>query len=140
MAQQLILEEELASLFSEKALIQLPQNYRLALVRYGPLVASILFPIALVAVLAGSGSTGFLSLTLNLEGSLGTLLLILSLLTGISALPGLFYRRRSSWSRLYWAGLLYSLSAIVTMDFGGLLLTFAVGFYLLFQIRSYYNK
>lgn len=141
MAHQLILEEELASVFTGKDLIQLPDAYRLALVRYGPLVVSVLFPAALLATVLNTENLSVLgTLTLHLKEGLSLLFLLASLATGVAALPGLYRQTRCSWSRLYWAGLLHAVSAISTLDVGALLLTFALGFYPLFQIRSYYNQ
>ncbi|WP_234733621.1 hypothetical protein [Tellurirhabdus bombi] len=140
MAHQAIFEPELAPLFIDKAPIQFSTPVKHSIVKYGPYVLAILLPFCLLALILSGNMATLRLFTLHLETNISLLVLLLSLCLGITAIPGLFRRTRSSWTKLYWAELIYCLSAIIEMDFGGLLLTFSVGFYILFQIRSYFHS
>jgi hypothetical protein len=140
MAHQAIFEPELAPLFIDKAPIQFSPSVKNSIVKYGPYVLAIFLPLCLLALILSGNMATLLLFTRHLETNISLLVLLLSLCLGIIAIPGLFHQKRSSWTKLYWSELIYCLSAIIEMDFGGLLLTFSVGFYVLFQIRSYFHS
>jgi len=138
MAQQAILEPELASIFADHVPFQLPNSVRNSLVHYLPYVLALLLPLSLLILVFSGGLALLDGFALHLKSSLSLLVGALSLVWGMLALPGLFRRTRRGWATLYRAELLYCLSALIGTDLGGLLLVFVLGFYLLFQIRTHY--
>ncbi|TAE29629.1 MAG: chromate transporter [Cytophagales bacterium] len=138
MAQQAVLEPELAPLFTDKAPFQLPEEFKEGFAKYVPYVALILLPLSLLAILMGGGAALLSAFTLNIRASLSMLIIVASLIVGALAISGLFKRTRDSWTKLYIAELLYILSAIVSFDLIGILISFLVGLFILFQVRSKY--
>jgi hypothetical protein len=127
----------------KKAPFQLPDNAKEWLVQYGPWIAIVLLVLTLPALLvilglgavlvpfAGVGyGTGFGVLAIGV---------IVSTALTVMALPGLFARKMSGWTLLFYARLV-SLTAsllagaIVSALVGGL-----ISLYILFQVRPLYK-
>lgn len=56
----------------------------------------------------------------------------------ILALPGLFKPSKSGWMFTFYAVLVGGLSSILMMNLVGAIISLAISFYLLFQVKSYY--
>lgn len=138
MAQQAVLEPELAPIFTDKAPFQLPEEFKEGFAKYIPYVAVVLLPLSVLAILFGGGVAILSGFFLNIRASLSLLIMVASLVVGLLAIPGLFKRTRESWTKMYIAELLYILSAIVSFDIVGILISFVLGLFLLFQVRSKY--
>ncbi|KAB7732724.1 chromate transporter [Rudanella paleaurantiibacter] len=138
MTQQAVLEPELAPLFTEKAPFQLPEEFREGFAKYVPYIAVIFLPLSMLAIIFGGGVAILSGFFLNLRASLSLLLVVASLIIGVLAIPGLFKRTRESWTKMYVAELLYIASAIISFDIIGVILSFLLGLYLLFQVRGKY--
>ena len=126
-----------------KAPFQIPSEAKEWIVQYGPWITIVLLVLTLPALLfvlgigaalvpfAGVGyATGFGYMTLGLIVEVG--------LT-VAAIPGLFARRMSGWTLLFYArivSLVFTLLAgsIVSALVGGL-----ISFYILFQVRPLYK-
>ena len=126
-----------------KAPFQLPDEAREWIVQYGPWITIVLLVLTLPALLfvlgigaalvpfGGVGyATGFGYATLGLIAQIGLTL---------AALPGLFARRMSGWTLLFYArivSLVFTLLAgsIVSALVGGL-----ISMYILFQVRPLYK-
>lgn len=139
MAQQVILEPELSSLFSEKFPLHLPGAIKAQLVRSGPYAVLALLTLTSLFIALSGELALFLSYTLHLKQATALAVLLCSLLTGFMSIPGLLQRRRQGWTYLYRAGLLYVLSCIISLDVTGLLLMSTLGFYILFEVRQSYR-
>ncbi len=127
----------------------LPKGFRDVLVQIAPWIA-LLFGI--LGVLVGLGGLGILSVLSPMmligNGASATtgsfVSVVLSLISSVLlliAFPGLHARKNQGWTMLFWsqwAALLSSLVVGVGALFGGLIGA-VIGFYLLFQIKSYYK-
>ncbi len=138
MAQQAVLEPELGPIFTDKAPFQLPEEFREGFAKYFPYVAFVLLPLSLLAILFGGGVAVLSGFFLNIRVSLALLVMVAALIVGALAIPGLFKRTRESWTKLYIAELLYILSAIIGFDIVSILISFLIGLFILFQVRSKY--
>ncbi len=138
MAQQAVLEPELGPIFTDKAPFQLPEEFREGFAKYIPYVAVVLLPLSLLAILFGGGMAILSGFFLNIRVSLALLVMVASLIVGALAIPGLFKRTRESWTKMYIADLLYILSAIISFDIVSIIISFLIGLFILFQVRSKY--
>ena len=127
-----------------KAPIQIPDNGKEMLVRYGPWITVVLLVITLppLLFLLGLGTmlvpfggvgyaTGFGYLAIGTLIQLG--------LTAAS-LPGLFARKMSGWKLLFYARIV---SFVTTLLAGGVvsaLVSALISLYILFQVRSLYRE
>ncbi|GAB3269969.1 hypothetical protein GCM10027347_40340 [Larkinella harenae] len=145
MAQQAILETELAPYFTEKAPFQVPIGFREGFVKYWPIVSLIFLLISLPAILVFLGlGTALLPVSfmggagLGLQYNLSMILTIAGMVLSIAALPGLFNRRRQGWVFSYYAQLISLLSSLITLSILGIFIGL-LWLLLLFQVRSYYR-
>jgi len=56
------------------------------------------------------------------------------------ALPGLFKRKESAWRLMFYSTLLSLVQQLFRFDIVGLAIGGAIGFYILFQVKSKYSK
>ena len=101
-------------------------------------VALVLLPLSLLAILFGGGVAILSGFLLNIRVSLALLVMVAALIVGALAIPGLFKRTRESWTKMYLAQLLYILSAIIAFDIVSIIISFLLGLFILFQVRSKY--
>lgn len=140
-----LLETELAPYFTVKAPFQFPVNFREGFVKYWPIVSLVLLLLTLPAILAFLG-IGAALMPVALLGELGSglsytltmILVLIGLVLGLLALPGLFDRKRSGWVFSYYAQLLSLLSSLFSFNVLGILLGLLF-LMLLFQVRDYYR-
>ena len=126
--------------FVHKAPFPIPDQLKEILVRFGPWIALVLLILSLPVLLLAIGiglpfargpyATGF--------GSLALLVLIeMGLLA--AALPGLFARRMSGWTLLFYSQLVSILSSLLHGWVLNALVGGLISLYILFQIRSLYR-
>ena len=126
-----------------KAPFQLPDNVKEWIVQYGPWITIVLLVIALPPLLfllgigsffvpfAGAGvATGFGYLLLGLIIQLG--------LT-VAALPGLFARKMSGWSLLFYARIVGFVMNLLAGAVVSALVGVVISLYILFQVRPLYK-
>ena len=126
-----------------KAPFQLPDEAKEWIVQYGPWITIVLLVLSLppLLVILGIGAaivpfggvgyaTGFGYLTLVLIVQLG--------LT-VAALPGLFARRMSGWTLLFYAGIVTLVYAILSGGIVSALIGGLISMYILFQVRPLYK-
>jgi hypothetical protein len=145
------LEAYLAPLFQN--LPHIPEGGRKFLVDFAPWVA-LIFGILGVVSLAGAGGISFL-LTIGTFGFALPLLIavLLGLIAAVlllAAFPGLKARTKAGWNKVFYSQVVSIVSGVVSMFFGGAsglvsgfvgtLIGALIGFYILFEIRSWYNK
>jgi hypothetical protein len=127
----------------QKAPFHLPDNVKEFIVKYGPWITVILLILWLPPLLFVLG----LGTALMPFGGIGyaagftylTIMLLIQLGLMVAALPGLFARKMSGWTLLFYsqlAGIVFSLlsGSILGALVGGL-----IGLYILFQVRSKYT-
>ncbi len=141
--QQLI--DFLQDLFVVKA-PSLPEGLKSFLVKVAPylvIIGLIFTGLALLSILPALG------LMTAYGGAAGATLfgpmMVFSLLFGvinaillIMAVPGLFKKTESGWRYVFYASLVSLVSSVVSVSIAGLIFS-VIGFYFLFQVRSYYN-
>lgn len=142
------LTEQLDLYFGKRA-PQLPAGLKEGIVKFAPylviigLIFSAIGLLAMIPLMFGASALGVLG-AYGIYGSINGLFLALvfSIVTAVirlMALPGLFKRTSHSWNLLYYSTLLSLLNTILSLNLAGFVISGAIGFYLLFQIRPYYN-
>ncbi len=124
----------------------LPENGRKNLVGFLPLISLIFGILGVIFGVAALGALTVLSPLLLLGAGVGhaggSLVSELISLAGsvmlLAAYPGLKMRSTRGWQLLFWSQAVWVLSSLLSLSVMGLILD-AVGFYLLYQIKSYYK-
>lgn len=123
----------------------LPAGVREFIVAITPWLALIFGIIGVLGSLAAFGiSTAFAPIVI-MGGStnFGGLMIvsILSLVESVLALiafPGLLKKRAQGWTFLFWSEVVGVVASVVSINIGSVIFAL-IGFYILFQIRSYYK-
>ncbi len=126
----------------QKAPFQIPGEIREFLVKFGPWIALVLLILSLpgLLVMLGIGTalmpfggvgygTGF--------GFLAVLFLAQIVLLGL-ALPGLFGRKKSAWTLLFYSQMVGIVASLIAGSIVGAIIGGLIGLYILFQIRTLY--
>lgn len=71
---------------------------------------------------------------------LAAIVLIVQLGLQVAALPGLFARKMSGWTLLFYADIISFVYSIIQGQYFSAIVGALVGFYILFQIREKYTK
>ncbi|SRR5260221_2169375 len=124
----------------------LPKNARDVLVRITPWVALIFGILGILGSLAGLGILTALSPFVMLGNGIGgtatsLLTAVLALISSallLSAFPGTKAHKMQGWNMLFWSEVVSTLSSILLISVTGVIGAF-IGFYLLYQIKSYYK-
>lgn len=124
----------------------LPKKWVETLVMITPWVALVFGILGVLALLAALGVLTALSPFMVLgagvgatTGSLiGTGLALVSSVLLLMAFPGTKARKMSGWNLLFWSEMVNVLSAVAAFSIGGVVGA-AIGFYILFQIKSSYK-
>jgi hypothetical protein len=141
-----MLESKLDLYFNKKA-PNLPENIKESIVKYSPYIAIIVMIMCLPMLLFTLGLGGLL-LPLGILGGIGSgfkaminlVFMVITLAFSIAALPGLFKRTKKSWKLMFYCSLLTTLSNLLTLNLGNLIIGSIISWYFLFQIRSYYKN
>lgn len=138
------LERTLKVYFVDKAPFQLPTGAKEFIVQYGPWITLVLLILALPVIFAALGLTAIFSPFGEAAGFRGVN--FLSIILGIVALvlegmaiPGLFRRSKQGWNLMFYASIVTAVDNLITANIGGLVIGLLIGWYILFQIRSYYK-
>lgn len=128
---------------------QLPANIREILVKIAPYLTILSVVLSLPAILALIGLGGLATMLSPLGGMssmaavptmwVGIIMLIPVVILEAMAIPGLFSRSASAWKYLFWAQLISIVSSLLQFNLVSAILGALIGFYFLFQIRSYYK-
>ncbi len=126
-----------------KAPFQIPDNIRELLVKFGPWIALVLLVLTLPLVLLALGISTVLIPFAGVGYATGftyvTIVVILQLGLLIAALPGLFARKMSGWTLLFYSQIVSVLSSLLQGAIVGALLGGLISMYILFQVRSLYR-
>lgn len=128
----------------------LPKNWREVLVKITPILALIF---GILGILVGIGGLGVLTVFSPLSvlggaagvssygtGFIAAIIYLLASIVLLAAYPGTKARKYSGWKLLFWSetanllGGIIGMTSIISAIIGAL-----IGFYILFQIRSYYK-
>ena len=142
------LEATLEVYFGKKA-PALPENIKEIIVKIAPYltIIGLILTIPAILILFGLGSAATMMAPLGGTNSLaavptmwfGILLLIPAVILEAMAVPGLFARKAIAWKYIFWAQLISVVSSLVQLNILGALISALIGFYILFQVKSYYK-
>lgn len=129
--------------FAKKAPFQIPDGGREAIVKFGPWIVVILLVLSLPALLfilgIGTFVAPFGGVTAATGFGIAALGLCAQLVLEALALPGLFARKMSGWTLMFYATIVGVLSSLLSGAIVSAIISALIGFYLLFQIRGYYK-
>ena len=126
----------------------LPPNAREALVKIAPILSlifgilgiivgivgvlslSVLAPLALLVSRHGTGYGG---------GFIAALTLLVSSGLMLAAYPGVKAHKMKGWEMLFWSEVVSIVGSIIQLDIVSAIISGLIGFYILFQIKSYYK-
>lgn len=125
-----------------KAPFQIPDGAREWIVKYGPWIIVVLLVLSLPALLivfgvgtflvpfgGGAYATGF---------GVAAIGLIAQLALEVLALPGLFARKMSGWTLLFYAQVVGFVTSLLNGAIVGPIIGLLIGLYILFQVRGKY--
>lgn len=131
----------------KKAPFQIPEGAKEWIVKYGPWIDLVLLILFLPALFAVIGLSSFVLPYAALGGAVystwywvGIVVLIAQLVLQVAALPGLFARKLSGWTLLFYSEIVSFVYSIVTGSYVSAIVGVVIGFYVLFQIRAKYAK
>ena len=139
------LEETLNGYFVKKAPFQLPMGVKEFIVSFGPWLMLVMLVLSLPFVLAAIGLGAFLAPFAILGGAnaaaltVGTVFSLVALVLEAMALPGLFKRKKSGWTLLFYSSLVSVVGSLVAFNLFGAVLNAVIGWYFIFQVRSMYK-
>ncbi|MCL5019407.1 MAG: chromate transporter [Patescibacteria group bacterium] len=124
----------------------LPKGFKDFIVAIAPWLSLVFGALGLLGSLAALGIVTFLSPAVMMGAGAGaaaglTLSVILALASSILtlvAVPGLFNRKIAGWSFIFLSEIVSVVSSVVVFSIVGILFSL-VGFYILFQVKSYYK-
>lgn len=127
----------------KKAPFQIPDAGRELIVRFGPWITLVLLilllPLLLVALGLGALVIPFGGVGYAESFSLLTIFVIVEIGLMIAALPGLFARKMTGWTLLFYSQLVAVVHSLLMGNIIGGLLTALIGLYILFQVRPLYR-
>jgi hypothetical protein len=143
------LEKFLDDLFLKKITYQLPAKAKEVIVQIAPWVTLIVLIISLPAILAVFGLGTFIAGMGYYGVALGpwyyisiAVLAVQAVIMGLS-IPGLMQKSKRGWRLVYYSSLISAAhSLLFSGNLGGAiwsLLGSAIGLYIIFQVKSYYN-
>lgn len=139
-------EEKLDLYFGKKA-PAMPENIKELIVKYSPYLALVMLIFAIPALLLAFGLTTIALPFAYVSGvhtgfsfSLTALISLVALVLEVMAIPGLFKRTKKAWQYMFYASLLSILSYVLALNIGSLIISGAISFYILFQIKSFYKN
>lgn len=141
------LVEVLEQLFSNAP--ALPKNAKEGLVKITPILALIF---GILGILGGISGLGILTVASPLMmfggvegmsayggGFIAALLWLASSVVLLAAFPGTTARKRNGWDMLFWSEVISVAGSLVSLSFVSGIIGGLIGFYLLFQIKSFYK-
>jgi hypothetical protein len=127
----------------KKAPIQLPDNAKEWLVQYGPWITVVLLVLSLPLLLAvlgiGTVLVPFGGIGYATGFGFAAIGLIVEIGLTVMALPGLFARKMSGWTLLFYARLVSLVANILAGGVVSALLVALISLYVLFQVRPLYK-
>lgn len=142
------LEATLNEYFGKKA-PALPPAAKEFIVKVAPYLAilSAILTLPSILLLLGLGSAatilapfgGVRSVAMLPTMWISILILIPVAILNIIAIPGLFARKAIAWKYMFWGELISVVSSLVKLNIVGAIISALIGFYILFQVKSFYK-
>jgi len=139
------LENKMAEFFIKK-LPPMPTKIKETIVKYGPYLIVLILISTIFTILAAMG-IGIMAVPLAIMvGPKYSFVLLISITFGLimillqlMAIKGLFKKQLKAWKLLFYISLLQALLSLIRFDLSGLIIGSGISWYILFQIRSYYQ-
>lgn len=138
--------EDTLELYLVKKAPSIPTNIKDLIVKFGPYLVALSLLTTIPSVLALFGLSSlyrglgvFRTYPLSTGYQLSLLIMTINFVLVAIALPGLFKTKLSSWRFLFYSGIVSFLYSLIFGNIISALLSTLIGFYLLFQIKSYYK-
>lgn len=125
----------------------LPKSATDILVKIAPWFALIFGILGVLGGIAATGLLAALSPFVALGGGIGVatggivggILVVVSAVLMVLAFPGLKDRKVNGWNMSFYSQVVSIIGSIVALNLVGALISALIGFYILFQIKSYYK-
>jgi hypothetical protein len=127
----------------------LPKNWRDTLARIAPILSLIFGILGIIVAISGLGLLtatsplaflgGAQSVSSYGTGILATLIYLVGSILLLAAYPGLKARKYKGWTLLFWSEVANLVGGLVSLAILSAIIGALIGFYLIFQIRSYYK-
>ena len=126
----------------KKAPFQLPDSVKELLVKFGPWISLVLLvvlvPLLLVALGLGTIFMPFGGVGYATGFGLAAIFALVQIVLLAMALPGLFSRKKSAWTLVFYEQLVGLLGSLLTGAILGGIIGAIIGLYFLFQLREKY--
>lgn len=139
---------EMIESYFEKA-PALPKNIREVLVKFAPILSLVFGVLGLLSGIAGLGLLSVFAPFALLGGAkvtssygggfISAITLIASSALMLAAYPGLKARKMNGWNMSFWSEVVSIVGAIISLQILSAIISALIGFYILFQIKSYYK-
>ncbi len=127
----------------KKAPVQIPDNAKEWLVQYGPWITIVVLVLTLPALLAllglGAVLVPFGAVGYGAGFGLIAIGLVVEMALTVMALPGLFARKMSGWTLLFYGRLVSIVARALAGAIVSALVVGVISLYVLFQVRSLYK-
>lgn len=138
------LDTTLEEYLLHKAPIQIPPNIKEAIVKFAPWIVIIFTLLSLPVIFGALALTSLFSpiayaAGVSLYWVIPTIILIVSVICNLLALPGLFNRTMLGWKYTFYGELLSILSTLLSGNIAGAIVAGVLGLYILYQVKSYYK-
>lgn len=138
-------------IYIKKAPFTIPDNWKEIIVKVAPYLNVVGIVLALLALpvllgfgalstMVGVASGSALNPLNNIFGILALVFTLASLALSIMAAQGLFKRKASAWKLMFYNSLLNAVQGVLMLNITGLVITFIVGFYVLYQVKAKYTN
>ncbi len=130
--------------FGKKA-PQLPVKAKEIIVKVSPYLAilgivfMVMSIVPLMMLVFGLGAVSVLAGYVPMQNAYISIAVMLA--TGIicaMAIPGLFKRTKYAWNLMFYSQLVSAVGSLLSLNIISLIIGLAIGFYILFQVKSYY--
>jgi hypothetical protein len=141
------LEKELEPIFTEK-LPAFPENIKDILVQLAPwlaLIGAIMGLLAFVSLIGLGSFVSAVSIGVGAYGSTWQMWVSILALGATAVLCALAFKplqnkERKGWNYMYYSSLISVASSVLSFNIIGAILSFVIGFWILFQVRSRYTN
>lgn len=144
------LEDMLELYLVKKAPFQLPASAKELIVKVMPWATLIIMILALPVVLLALGLGAFAGILTGVLGpfaavsyaqglTFSVVVLLVSVVLELIAIPGLFAKSVKGWRFVYWATLVSLVSSLMSFQIVSGLVGALISLYILFQVKSYYR-
>lgn len=125
----------------------LPASIKEIIVSFAPWLALIFGVLGVIFSIAATGFLAVLSPFIALGGGLGLatggvvggILMLIGSVLMLLAFPGLRDRKAKGWKMAFYSEVVSIVSSVVALNLVGAIIGALIGFYLLFQVKSYYK-